>query len=92
MVYVTRVKVYSILCIGCQKRVLKICSGLNGALKKLEGTFKYKRYVNGMVNREAVTGLNDGIERVESFVYLGDKLYVDGGWRMLSVVTARIRV
>ena len=38
------------------------CSGVKGALKKVEGTFKYKRCVNGIVNREAETGLNDGIE------------------------------
>ena len=33
------------------------------ALKKVEGTFKYERYVNGVVNREAETGLNDVTER-----------------------------
>ena len=44
------------------------------ALTKVEGTFKCKRCVNGVVNREAVTGLNNAIERVKSFVYLGDKL------------------
>lgn len=39
---------------------------------------------------ETKTGLSDGIERVESFVYLGDKLNADGG--CLSAVTARVRV
>jgi hypothetical protein len=29
------------------------------------GTFKRKRCVSGMMNREAETGLNDGIERVD---------------------------
>ena len=43
-----------------------------------------------MVNREAETGLNYGIERVEGLVYLADKFNVGGG--SLSAVTARIRV
>ena len=30
--------------------------------------FKCKRFVNGMINRGAEKVLNDGIERVESFV------------------------
>ena len=64
---------------------------MKGALKKVEGMFKCKRCVNGVINREeAKTGLSDGIERVESFVYLGDKLNADGG--CLSAVTARVRV
>ena len=49
------------------------------ALKKVEGTFRCKRCVNGVVSREEETGLNDGSERVESFVYLGDKLNAGGG-------------
>ena len=86
-----RVKANSVLCIGCQKWVHKRCSGVKGALKKVEGMFKCKRCVKGVINREeAKTGLSDGIERVESFVYLGDKLNADGG--CLSAVTARVRV
>ena len=34
--------------------------------------------------------MNDGIERMESFVYVADKLNADGG--CLSAVTVRIRV
>ena len=84
-------KANSVLCIGCQKWVHKRCSGVKGALKKVEGMFKCKRCVKGVINREeAKTGLSDGIERVESFVYLGDKLNADGG--CLSAVTARVRV
>ena len=41
-----------------------------------------------MITRKAETGLNDGIERVESFVYLWDKLNAGGG--CLSAVTARV--
>ena len=86
-----RVKANSVLCIRCQKWVHKRCSGVKGALKKVEGIFKCKRCVHGVNNREeAKTGLNDGIERVESFVYLGDKMNADGG--CLSAVTARVRV
>ena len=40
----------------------KRCSGGEGALKKMEGAFKCKRCVNGVVKREADTGLNDGVE------------------------------
>ena len=60
-----------------------------GALKKVEGTFTFKRCVNGVVNREARTGSNECIERVESFVYIGDKLSAGEG--CLSAVTARVR-
>ena len=35
---------------------------------KVEGTSTSKRCVNGVDNRQAETGLNVGIERVESFV------------------------
>jgi hypothetical protein len=35
-------------------------------------------------------GLNDGIERVESYVYLGDTLNAGGG--CISSVTTRVRV
>jgi hypothetical protein len=85
-----RVKANSVLCTGCQKWVHKRCSGVKGGLKKVEGMFKCKRCVNGKICKEAETGLNDGIERVESFVYLGDKLNAGGG--CLSAVTARVRV
>ena len=85
-----RVKANSVLCIGCKKWVHKRCSGVKGALKKVEGTFKCKRCVQGVINMEAQLGLSDGIERVESFVYLGDKLNAGGGCS--SAVTARVRV
>ena len=62
----------------------KRCSGVKGVMKKAESMFKCKRCINAVINREAETGLNDGIERVESFVYLG-KLNAGGGY--LSVVT-----
>jgi hypothetical protein len=85
-----RVKANSVLCIGCKKWVHKRCSGVKGALKKVEGTFKCKRCVSGAMNREAETGLNDGIERVESYVYLGNKL--NAGGEYLNAVTSRVRV
>jgi hypothetical protein len=84
-----RVKANSVLCIGCKKWVHKRCSGVKGALKKVEGTFKCKRCVSGAMTREAETGLNDGIERVESYVYLGNKLKGGG---CLNAVTSRVRV
>jgi hypothetical protein len=85
-----RVKANSVLCIGCKKWVHKRCSGVKGALKKVEGTFKCKRCVSEAMNREVETGLNDGIERVESYVYLGNKLNAGGG--CLNAVTSRVRV
>ena len=63
---------------------------MKGALEKVEGTFKCERCANGVVNREAETGLNDVIERVESFMYLMNKFNAGGG--RLSAVPARIRV
>ena len=53
--------------------------GVKSALKKVDGKFKCKRIVNGVVNSEAETGLSDSIERVKSFVYLGDQLNAGGG-------------
>jgi hypothetical protein len=50
------VKANSVLCIGCKKWVHKRCSGVKGALKKVEGTFKCKRCVSGVMNREAEMG------------------------------------
>jgi hypothetical protein len=85
-----RVKANSVMCIGCKKWVRKRCSDVKGALKKVEGTFKCKRCVSGAMNREAETGLTDGIERVESYVYLGNKLNAGGG--CLNAVTSRVRV
>ena len=38
---------------------------MKGALKKLEGTSTCQRCVNGVVYREADTGLNDGMESGE---------------------------
>jgi hypothetical protein len=67
-----RVKANSELGIGCKKWVHKRCSGVKGALKKVEeGTFKCKKCVSGVINRETVIGLNDGMERVESRVFRG---------------------
>ena len=83
--YVKKSERKLVLYIGCQK-----CSSVKGALKKVKGTFKYKSCINDVVNREAEAGLDDDIERVESFMYLGDKLNAGGG--CLSVVTARVRV
>ena len=53
--------------------------------------FRCKRCVNHMVNRiKAETGLSYVNERMESFVYLGDKFNAGGG--CLSAVTARVSV
>ena len=85
-----RVKANSVLCKGCNKWVHKKCSGVKGALTKVEGTFKCKRCIIGVANVESKAGMNEGIDRVESFVYLGDKLNAGGG--CLNAVTSRVRV
>ena len=85
-----RVKANSVLCLGCNKWVHKRCSAVKGALKKVAGTFKCKRCISGVVQNEGGLGLNDGVERVVSFGYLGDKSNAGGG--SLCAVTARVRV
>ena len=85
-----RVKANSILCTLCNKWVHKRCSGVKGALKKMENRFQCKRCSQGVLDVEARLDLNTDIEKVESFVYLGDKLNAGGG--CLSAVTARVRV
>ena len=66
-----RVKANSILCVGCGKWVHKRCSGVKGALKKMEGVFQCKRCVRGVLAVDEEISMDDGIERVDSFVYLG---------------------
>ena len=56
----------------------------------MKGTFKCRRCVNDAVSCVTKSGLNGGVERVESFVYLGDTLNAGGG--CLNAVTARVRV
>ena len=85
-----RVQHNSVLCSGCRKWVHKRCSGVKGALKRVEGMFICKTCVIGAVDRGGNECMNDGVGRVESFVYLGDKLNASGG--CLSAVTARIRI
>ena len=85
-----RVKANSILCAGCRKWVHKRCSGVKGALKKVEGVFRCKTCVKGVLDMEKEKGMSCGVERVDSFVYLGNKLNAGGG--CLSAVTARVRV
>ena len=86
-----RVKRNSILCVGCKKWVHKRCSGVKGALQKVEGVFQCERCVGGVVVDNAKEDcVIDDVGRVESFVYLGDELNAGGG--CLSAVTARVRV
>ena len=58
-------------------------------MKKVEGVFKCKRCTEPLIKRNGREEMKDGIERVESFVYLGDKLNAGGG--CLSAVTSRVR-
>ena len=64
---------------------------MKGALKKVEGMFRCRRCVCGVVVDSGVREeMSGGVERVEGFVYLGDKLNAGGG--CMSAVTARVRV
>ena len=48
---------------------------MKGALKKVEGMFRCRRCVCGVVVDSGVREeMSGGVERVEGFVYLGDKL------------------
>ena len=85
-----RVKSNSVLCVGCGKWVHKRCSGVKGSLRKVEGVFRCRTCVRGRVADDVAEGMNNGVERVEGFGYLGDKLNAAGG--CLSAITARVRV
>ena len=67
----------------------KRCSGVKGSLKKVEGVFRCKMCVQGHTE-EVAESMNNVVERVESFGYLGDKLNAAGG--CLCTVTSRVRV
>ena len=56
----------------------------------MEGVFRCKTCVNGVLDMGKEESMNCGVERVDSFVYLGNKLNAGGG--CLSAVTARVRV
>ena len=84
-----RVKGNSILCIGCKLWVHKRCSGEKRSLDKVNGTFKCKVCVQGVCEQSPREEMGLGVERVESFVYLGDCIDAAGGCR--SAVTARVR-
>ena len=73
-----RVKANSVLCLECKKWVYKRCSGVKGWLK-VDGVFRCRVCVQGRVAAEATASMDDGRERVRSFVYLRDKLNAGGG-------------
>ena len=80
----------SVLCVTCGLWVHKRCSGVTKSLEKVSGTFKCKKCVGGKNDvAEEVEEMGDGVEKVESFVYLGDCLSVDGGCR--KAITTRVR-
>ena len=66
-----RVQHNSVLCLGCRKWVHKRCSGVKGALKRVEGMFICKTCVIGAVDRGGNECMNDGIGRVEFRVFRG---------------------
>ena len=68
-----RVKANSILCVVCNKWLHKRCSGVKGALQKVEGVFQCKSCTGGGVAEvDDEYCVIDGIGRVASFAYLGD--------------------
>ena len=85
-----RVKRNSVLCVRCRLWVHKRCSGVKGSLTKVDGVFECKTCVNGRDDgSEAEEKMDEGVEKVESFVYLGDCISAAGGCR--RAVTARVR-
>ena len=85
-----RVKANSVLCGGCGKWVHKRCSGVKGSLRKVEGVFRCRTCVQGRIMDDVAERMDNGIERVEVFRYLGDNLNAAGG--CLSAVTSRVHV
>ena len=84
-----RVKRNSILCSSCNLWVHKKCSGIKGSLVKQTGIFRCKTCVQGAVIEGPREEMGGGVERVDSFVYLGDCIDAAGGSR--SAVIARVR-
>jgi len=80
----------SIRCEGCNFWVHKKCSGIKGQLLKVKGVFKCKTCVSGKCDDDINTEvMGDGVEKVNSFVYLGDCVSSEGGCR--RAVTMRVR-
>ena len=79
------------LCVRCRLWVHKRCSGVKGSLTKVDGVFECKTCVNGKDDEsEAEEMMEEGVEKVESFFYLGDCISAAGGCR--RAVTARVRL
>ena len=85
-----RVKANSIKCSGCKLWVHKRCSSEKGSLEKVKGTFRCKVCVKVVVVNDFREEMDMGVERVESFVYLGD--CIDAGGDCRSAVTAGVRL
>jgi predicted GNAT family acetyltransferase len=85
-----RVKRNSVLCVSCGLWVHKRCSGIKGALRKVDGVYKCRKCMDGVIDEEEVEEeMGGGVEKVESFVYLGDCVSTVVGCR--GAVTARVR-
>ena len=85
-----RVKRNSVLCVRCRLWVHKRCSGVKDSLTKVDGVFERKTCVNGRDDgSEAEEKMDEGLEKVENFVYFGDCISAAGGCR--RAVTARVR-
>lgn len=73
----------SVLCSGCGKWVHGACSGVKGALKRVEGLFRCGRCAGTVkdVRRERNVEVGEGqeLEKVGKFCYLGDVLSEQGG-------------
>ena len=90
MTFVMRVKANSMLCVWCNKWVYNKCSRVKGMSKKVEGVFHCRVCVQGRVVEDVVESKKNGVERVECFGYLGDKLNTGVGY--LRAVTSRVHI
>jgi hypothetical protein len=84
-----RLKAKSVLYVERRQWVHKRCRDVDNSLKKVEDVFRGRVCVQRRVVADVAENIDDGTERIKSFVYLGDKLNAGGGG--LSAVTARIR-
>ena len=79
-----------IMCVRCRLWVHKRCSGVKGSLAKVDGVYECKTCMRGRDDgSEAEEKMEEGVKKVESFVYLGDCISAAGGCR--RAVTARVR-
>ena len=88
-----RVMRNSIQCTICKHWIHARCSGVRGPLKRMAESFKCRSCDGALLTQNAPhvdEMMRDDVEKVSSFVYLGDKLHAAGGCGSAVVVRVRI--